>query len=271
MGSTANALLDEFELGPDGEFEIILSAEPHEGNWLPLDEGATMLVVRHFFYDWEHEVPVTMSIEALSGPADLEEHTPVEPKAAMARQVIALGDFLEENLNFFLGLLQSRGAQHLPAPLGRDGHGRRRREPPGDRFVEAGTRRGTDHRGRAARGPVLELLAREHLVGDHRLRQSPVEPQRVPGCGGRRRQGPGGGGPSRTRAWPTGWTPPGTARGRSSCGASVPKPPRCRPPGWCPSTGWPRSCHRASDGCRPSERAAAIDIRRRAVSRRFAR
>ena len=27
-----------------------------------------MLVVRHFFYDWEHEVPVTMSIEPLSGP-----------------------------------------------------------------------------------------------------------------------------------------------------------------------------------------------------------
>ena len=69
MASTANALLDEFELGPDGEFEIVLSAEPHEGNWLPLDEGATMLVVRHFFYDWEHEVPVTMSIEPLSGPA----------------------------------------------------------------------------------------------------------------------------------------------------------------------------------------------------------
>jgi hypothetical protein len=106
MGSTANALMDEFELGPDGEFEIILSAEPHEGNWLPLDEGATMLVVRHFFYDWEHEVPVTMSIETLSGPPDLLEPTPEEPeepKAAMARQVIALGDFVEENLNFFLG------------------------------------------------------------------------------------------------------------------------------------------------------------------------
>jgi len=68
MASSANALIDEFELGPDGEFEIVLSAEPQESNWLPLDENATMLVVRHFFYDWEHEVPVTMSIEPLSGP-----------------------------------------------------------------------------------------------------------------------------------------------------------------------------------------------------------
>jgi hypothetical protein len=117
MGSTSNALIDDFELGPDGEFEIILSAEPHEGNWLPLDAGATTLVVRHFFYDWEHEVPVTMSIETLSGPPGLEEHTPVEPKTAMARQVIALGDFLEENLNFFLGFSNPEAPNTFLPPL----------------------------------------------------------------------------------------------------------------------------------------------------------
>ena len=53
MASTFNALIDEFELGPDGEFEVILSAEPHDGNWIPLEENTTMLVIRHFFYDWE--------------------------------------------------------------------------------------------------------------------------------------------------------------------------------------------------------------------------
>ena len=140
MGSTANALIDDFELDADGNFEIILSAEPHEGNWLPLDEGATMLVVRHFFYDWEHEVPVTMSIEPLSGHATFDEHTPTEPKAAMARQVIALGDFVEENLNFFLGFSNPEAAQHLPRPPGRNGHGRGGREPPGHRLVEARAR-----------------------------------------------------------------------------------------------------------------------------------
>ncbi len=117
MASTANALIDEFELGPDGEFEIILSAEPHQGNWLPLDDSATMLVVRHFFYDWEHEVPVTMSIETLSGPASAGEHTPGEPKAAIARQVIALGDFVEENLNFFLGFANPDAPNTFLPPL----------------------------------------------------------------------------------------------------------------------------------------------------------
>jgi hypothetical protein len=117
MGSTANALIDEFELDADGNFEIILSADPHEGNWLPLDAGATMLVVRHFFYDWEHEVPVTMSIEPLSGPVATEEHALAEPKAAIARQVVALGDFVEDNLHFFLGFSNPERPNTFLPPL----------------------------------------------------------------------------------------------------------------------------------------------------------
>ena len=140
MGSTANALIDDFELGPDGEFEIILSAEPHEGNWLPLDEDATMLVVRHFFYDWEHEVPVTMSIEPLSASSAGDGHTAVEPQAAMARQVIALGRLRGGEPQFLPGLLESRGAQHLPPTVRRLGHGSGCREPSGHRIVEAGPR-----------------------------------------------------------------------------------------------------------------------------------
>jgi hypothetical protein len=117
MGSTANALIDDFELGPNGEFEIVLSAEPHDGNWLPLDEHATMLVVRHFFYDWEHEVPVTMSIESLSAVPAIEERQTEEPRATMARQVVALGDFLEENLKFFLGFSNPEAPNSFLPPL----------------------------------------------------------------------------------------------------------------------------------------------------------
>ena len=77
---------------------------PQEGNWIPLDEYATMLVVRHFFYDWDHEVPGHHSIEPLSGQALVAESTSVDPRTALARQMIALGDFLEQNLKFFLDL-----------------------------------------------------------------------------------------------------------------------------------------------------------------------
>jgi hypothetical protein len=104
MASTFNALIDDFDLGPGGELEIILSAEAQAGNWIPLDEHATMLVIRHFFYDWEHEVPATLSIEPLSQRSLLAEPSYVDPRTALARQVIALGDFVEDNLRFFMDL-----------------------------------------------------------------------------------------------------------------------------------------------------------------------
>ncbi len=104
MASSFNALIDDFDLGPDGAFDIMLSAEPQEGNWIPLDEHATMFVVRHFFYDWEHEVPASLSIEPLSEQALSVESSPGDPRTALARQMIALGDFVEDNLRFFLDL-----------------------------------------------------------------------------------------------------------------------------------------------------------------------
>jgi hypothetical protein len=104
MASTFNALIDDFDLGPDGEFEVILSTEPHEGNWIPLGENATMLVVRHFFYDWEHEFAADLSIEPLSDKVPATTPAQGDPRSALARQLIALGDFLEENLTFFLNL-----------------------------------------------------------------------------------------------------------------------------------------------------------------------
>lgn len=102
MASTANVLLDEIELAPNGDFEIVLSADERPGNWLKIADDATQLVVRHFFYDWDTEVASSLSIERLSGPPPDAAPAPVEPKTAMARQLVALGDFVEANLDFFL-------------------------------------------------------------------------------------------------------------------------------------------------------------------------
>jgi hypothetical protein len=102
MASTANVLLDEIERAPNGDFEIILSADERPGNWMPIADDATQLVVRHFFYDWDTEVASTLSIERLSGPPPVAPSEAVDPQAAMARQLVALGDFVEANLDFFL-------------------------------------------------------------------------------------------------------------------------------------------------------------------------
>jgi hypothetical protein len=103
MASSANVLLDELELGPSGEVELVLSADHHKGNWLPIDEHATTLVVRHFFYDWDTETASSLSIERLGTKAGRTEDRPLEdPRAVVARQLVALGDFVEANLEFFL-------------------------------------------------------------------------------------------------------------------------------------------------------------------------
>jgi hypothetical protein len=102
MASSANVLLDELDLGPDGEVELVLSADRPEGNWLPIAEDATQLVVRHFFYDWDTEVASSLSIERIGPRRDKVARPAEDPRAVVARQLIALGDFVVANLDFFL-------------------------------------------------------------------------------------------------------------------------------------------------------------------------
>ena len=50
IASTANALVDELEVGPNGDFEVVLSAEERDGNWMPIEgcpsdvDGAALLL-----------------------------------------------------------------------------------------------------------------------------------------------------------------------------------------------------------------------------------
>src|SRR5437660_12662374 len=102
MTSSANVLLDELELGPNGEVELVLSATEQEGNWLPVADDATNLVIRHFFYDWDTEVASSLHIERIVGERPAADHPAEDPRAVVARQLIALGDFVTANLEFLL-------------------------------------------------------------------------------------------------------------------------------------------------------------------------
>jgi hypothetical protein len=102
MASSANVLLDELDVGPDGEVDLILSTDFQEGNWLPTAENATGLVIRHFFYDWDTEVASSLSIERIGARGGRAPRPDEDPRAVMARQLIALGDFVVANLDFFL-------------------------------------------------------------------------------------------------------------------------------------------------------------------------
>ncbi len=102
--ATANELVDELEMDADGNFEVVLSADEQTGragNWMRLDGDHPTLTVRHFFYDWDIEVASSLRIERL-GDAVGAEGASVDPVAAMSRQLVALGDFVQDNLAFFL-------------------------------------------------------------------------------------------------------------------------------------------------------------------------
>ncbi|MSO78446.1 MAG: hypothetical protein EXQ79_02430 [Acidimicrobiia bacterium] len=55
----------ELHVADDGTFELFLSPEPRDGNWMLLDERGSNLLVREFFADWEHEEPAVLLIERI--------------------------------------------------------------------------------------------------------------------------------------------------------------------------------------------------------------
>jgi hypothetical protein len=117
MASSANVLLDELDLGPGGEVDLVLSPQEHEGNWLPLAEDASNLVIRHFFYDWDNEVASSLFIERIGPAADRSARPLEDPRAVVARQIVALGDFIVGNLEFFLQFSQPETPNTFLPPL----------------------------------------------------------------------------------------------------------------------------------------------------------
>ena len=99
--ATANELVDELEVDADGSFEVVLSAEERAGNWMRIDGDHPTLTVRHFFYDWDTEVASSLRIERL-GDAVAADGGSVDREMAVSRQLVALGDFVHDNLAFFL-------------------------------------------------------------------------------------------------------------------------------------------------------------------------
>jgi hypothetical protein len=101
MAATGNALVDELEVDPDGNFEVILSAEEHQGNWLKLAGDHPTLTVRNFLYDWDTEKLASLTIERIGDEGEPNYH-PVELDVSVSRQLYAVGEFVYDNLKFFL-------------------------------------------------------------------------------------------------------------------------------------------------------------------------
>ena len=101
IASTANALVDELAVDGNGNFEVVLSAQEHDGNWMRIEGAHPTLTVRHFFYDWDTEVPSSLRIERIGDPVH-REVPHIDPDLVVSRQLVALGHFVYDNLEFFL-------------------------------------------------------------------------------------------------------------------------------------------------------------------------
>ena len=85
MASTGELDVRDMELGEDGRFEIIVSKEREAGNWLPMADDSSILIVRQTFDDRDTEVPADVRIEALDGPAVPAPLTGERLEAALER------------------------------------------------------------------------------------------------------------------------------------------------------------------------------------------
>jgi hypothetical protein len=101
IAAISNCLVDDLDVGEDGSFEAILSADEHDGNWLRLAGDHPTLTVRNFLYDWDTEVLASLSIERI-GDEMAPQARPSPLEVSVSRQLHALGDFVYDNLKFFL-------------------------------------------------------------------------------------------------------------------------------------------------------------------------
>lgn len=88
---------DEFDVAPDGSFEIQVGGEKWDRGWLPLTAEASRITVRHY---WEQEMPpatppapsLGLSIELVDG--DVSSASPAPTDASVAASIRRLATFV---------------------------------------------------------------------------------------------------------------------------------------------------------------------------------
>lgn len=101
--------LDELDLGDDGSFSVIVSAERPDGyggDWWPLDPRAGALLMRKCACDWQHEVDARVAVNRLDDPGS--DMTPEE----IARRFSELAAWIEGTITFDMQLVRYYREHH---------------------------------------------------------------------------------------------------------------------------------------------------------------
>lgn len=88
MASTGEIEFDDVALGEDGSFEIVASRAEKPGNWLPMAEDTSLIIIRQTFNDKQTEQPADIRVERISdGPAVPAVLTPEKIAAQLSGSV----------------------------------------------------------------------------------------------------------------------------------------------------------------------------------------
>ncbi|NKR96420.1 DUF1214 domain-containing protein [Rhodococcus hoagii] len=105
-GSTLGAISNPggIALRDNGDFEVIISAEPHDGNWLPMPPATRDIITRQYFYDWNAEDPYHLSIERI----DVHGSGPVTEPVTVTAQVESVGRFVDGFAEYWAAMYSLR-------------------------------------------------------------------------------------------------------------------------------------------------------------------
>lgn len=108
-GSTLGAISNPggLALDEDGNFEVIISATPQEGNWLPLDPQGARIMTRQYFYDWTAESPYHFSVERLdqAGPG------PKADPESVQHELTGVGRFVDGFAHFWAQMYAAKNRE----------------------------------------------------------------------------------------------------------------------------------------------------------------
>jgi hypothetical protein len=102
MANHGNIRNDELTTDANGDFELWISPDEHEGNWLQTPPETNLLITRQFFSDWDNEQRASFKIELVSDlPADADTDVLVATPDRVVQQLDAVGKWLEANIKFW--------------------------------------------------------------------------------------------------------------------------------------------------------------------------
>lgn len=184
----------DLQLGPDGSFEIILSAQAHSGNWLKLEPDVEWLHVRQFYHDWIEDEPARVFIERI----DQDPGAPEPTVAEIAERLRDVAWFVEEEsrlwADYCLHMRGVLGVNVMPQPSTPGGNEdgmtdfRGAGEPVFAGLLPHRRRLGAVGRVRAAARSLLESPDRFDVVRVARPDSAHPELERPPGVRRQRRR-----------------------------------------------------------------------------------